>query len=60
MAFFPAYSKDSPRYHCTKQKVPGLLLTYKADKYTGDDAFDLLVIYPSGLARETHYDMKVK
>jgi hypothetical protein len=35
-------------------------VSYKADKYVGDDAFDVLVIYPEGFAREVRYDISVR
>jgi hypothetical protein len=57
---FPAYSKESNRYKCTQHKVKGALISYKADKYTGTDEFDVLVIYPDGFAREVHYDIAVR
>jgi len=57
---FPNYSKESNRYKCTQHKVKGVLVNYKAEKYVGDDAFDLLVLYPGGFAREVHYDMSVR
>jgi hypothetical protein len=57
---FPSYSKESNRYKCNEHKVKGVLVNYKAEKYVGDDAFDLLIIYPGGLAREVHYDMNVR
>jgi hypothetical protein len=57
---FPSFSKESNRYKCTQHKVKGVLVNYKAEKYVGDDAFDLLILYPGGFAREVHYDMSVR
>ena len=57
---FPSYSKESNRYKCTQHRVKGVLVNYKAEKYVGDDAFDLLVLYPGGFAREVHYDISVR
>jgi hypothetical protein len=57
---FPAYSKESNRYKCNQHKVKGVLVNYKAEKYVGDDAFDLLILYPGGLAREVRYNMDVR
>jgi hypothetical protein len=57
---FPHFSKESVRSKCNQQKVKGVLVNYKAEKYVGDDAFDLLIIYPGGLAREVHYDISVR
>ena len=38
-----------------------MLVNYKAaEKYTGNDAFDLLILYPDGLAREHHFDISVR
>jgi hypothetical protein len=57
---FPSYSKESNRYKCTQHKVKGILVNYKAEKYTGDDVFDLLILYPGGYAREVRYNMNVR
>jgi hypothetical protein len=57
---FPAFSKESNRYKCNQHKVKGVLVNYKAEKYVGEDAFDLLIIYPGGFAREVHYDIGVR
>jgi hypothetical protein len=59
-AHFPSFSKESNRYKCTQHKVKGVLVNYKAEKYVGEDAFDLLVLYPGGFAREVHYDIGVR
>ena len=41
---------------CNEHKV-----NYKsAEKYVGDDAFDLLVLFPAGIAWEVHYDISVR
>jgi hypothetical protein len=56
-AHFPSFSKESNRYKCTQHKVKGVLVNYKAEKYVGEDVFDLLIIYPGGFAREVHYDI---
>jgi hypothetical protein len=49
---YPNYSKEQLRFKCNQHRVKGTAITYKADKYVGDDAFDVLVIYPEGFARE--------
>jgi hypothetical protein len=59
-AHFPAFSKESNRYKCNQHKVKGVLVNYKAEKYVGEDAFDLLILYPGGFAREVHYDIGVR
>jgi hypothetical protein len=59
-AHFPVFSKESNRYKCNQHKVKGVLVNYKAEKYVGEDAFDLLIIYPGGFAREVHYDIGVR
>jgi hypothetical protein len=39
----------------------GILVNYKAaEKYTGSDEFDLLVLYPHGTAWEIHYNISVR
>jgi hypothetical protein len=39
----------------------GTLVNCKAaEKYTGNDEFDLLVLYPAGFARELHFDISVR
>jgi hypothetical protein len=36
-------------------------INYKsAEKYTGDDTLDLLVLFPGGTAWEAHYDISVR
>ena len=57
---FPSYAKESNRYKCTQHKVKGLLVNYKPEKYVGEDAFDILVMYPGGFAREVHYAISVR
>ena len=59
-SYFPNYSKQSNRYKCTQHKVKGVLVNYKPEKYVGEDAFDILIIYPGGFAREVHYDINVR
>jgi hypothetical protein len=57
----PGYPKESSRYKCNQHKVKGTLVNYKsAEKYVGDDALDLLVLFPSGFAWEVHYDISVR
>jgi hypothetical protein len=58
---FPSYPKEHSRYKCIQYKVKGVQLNYKsAEKYVGDDAFDLLVLFPGGFAWEVHYDVSVR
>jgi hypothetical protein len=58
---FPTYPKDHIRSKCNQHKVKGVQLNYKsAEKYVGDDAFDLLVLFPGGFAWEVHYDISVR
>ena len=57
---FPTFSKQSNRYKCNQHKVKGVLVNYKPEKYVGEDAFDILIIYPDGFAREVHYDISVR
>jgi hypothetical protein len=35
-------------------------VNYKADKYVGEDTIEVLVLYPSGLAREHCYNITVR
>jgi hypothetical protein len=56
---YPNYSKEQLRFKCNQHRVKGTAITYKAE-YVGDDAFDVLVIYPEGFAREVHYDISVR
>ena len=58
---FPNYPKENIRSKCNQHKVKGVQVNYKsAAKYVGDDAFDLLVLFPSGFAWEVHYDISVR
>jgi hypothetical protein len=53
---YPYFSKENIRSKCNQHKVKGTLVNYKAaEKYTGNDEFDLLVLFPSGFAWEVHY-----
>jgi hypothetical protein len=58
---YPHYAKENIRSKCNQHKVKGTLVNYKAaEKYTGNDEFDLLILYPTGFARELHYDISVR
>jgi hypothetical protein len=58
---YPYYSKENIRSKCNQHKVKGMLVNYKtAEKYTGKDEFDLLILYPEGFARELHFDISVR
>jgi hypothetical protein len=58
---FPNFPKDSVHFKCNQHKVKGMQINYKsAEKYVGDDAFDLLVLFPGGSGWEVHYDMSVR
>jgi hypothetical protein len=38
-----------------------MLVNYKAaEKYTGSDEFDLLILFPGGYAWELHYDISLR
>ena len=55
------FAKESIRYKCNQHRVKGMLVNYKAaEKYTGKDEFELLILYPDGLAREHHFDISVR
>jgi hypothetical protein len=50
---FPNYAKEQIRYKCNQHKVKGVQVNYKsAEKYVGDEAFDLLILFPGGFAWE--------
>ena len=58
---YPHFPKENIRSKCSQYKVKGTLVNYKAaEKYTGNDEFDLLVLYPGGFARELHFDISVR
>jgi hypothetical protein len=58
---FPNYPKEHVRFKCNEHKVKGIQINYKsAEKYVGDDAFDLLVLFPNGFAWEVHFDISVR
>ena len=55
------YAKENIRSKCNQHKVQGALVNYKAaEKYTGNDEFDLLILFPAGTAWEVHYDISVR
>ena len=58
---FPSYPKENLRYKCNQHKVKGMEIHYKsAGKYTGNDALELLVLFPNGFAWEVQYDVSVR
>jgi hypothetical protein len=58
---FPNFEKENIRSKCNQHKVKGMQINYKAaEKYTGNDEFDLLILYPGGFAREVHFDIRVR
>jgi hypothetical protein len=58
---YASYPKENIRSRCNHHRVKGTLATYKsAEKYTGDDEFDLLVLLPGGFAQEIHYNISVR
>jgi Tfp pilus assembly protein PilV len=45
---YPSFEKENIRYKCNQHKVRGQQLNYKsAEKYTGSDTLELLVLYPA-------------
>jgi hypothetical protein len=58
---YPNYPKENIDVKCNEYKVKGTLVNYKsAEKYTGNDEFDLLILFPGGMAWEIHYDISVR
>jgi hypothetical protein len=58
---FPGYPKESSRVKCNQHKIKGMQVDYKSEgKYIGDDAVDLLVLFPAGFAWEIHIDVSVR
>jgi hypothetical protein len=58
---FPSFQKENIRYKCNQQKVKGMQVNYKsAEKYVGDDALDLLLLFPAGTAWEVHFNVSVR
>jgi hypothetical protein len=57
---YPYFPKENIRSKCNQNKVKGTLVNYKAEKYTGNDEFDLLILYPGGFAREYHFNISVR
>jgi hypothetical protein len=56
--YFP---KENIRSKCNQHKVKGMLVNYKAaEKYSGKDELDLLIIFPRGFAWEHHFDISVR
>jgi hypothetical protein len=55
------YPKENIRSKCNQHRVKGVLVNYKAaEKYTGSDELDLLVLFPHGTAWEIHYNINVR
>jgi hypothetical protein len=58
---FPVYAKTNIRFKCNDKKTRGLIINYKSTGgYIGSDTFEVLILYPSGLAREVHYNLNVR
>ena len=58
---FPNFEKENIRYKCNQHKVRGQQVNYKsAEKYSGSDTLELLVLYPGGFAREVQFDIRVR
>ena len=58
---FPSYPKEHVRFRCNEHKVRGSQLNYKsAEKYVGSDELELLVLWPTGLGWEVHYNVSVR
>jgi hypothetical protein len=58
---YAGYPKDSAYVKCNQHKVKGTQIDYKsADKYTGSDVFEVLVLFPNGFAWEVTYDVSVR
>lgn len=56
-----AWPKDTFRYKCGQHKVQVHQIKYKsADKYTGKDEADVLVLWDGGYAWEVHLDIDVR
>jgi hypothetical protein len=59
--YYPGYPKENIRSKCNEHKVKGIQVNHKsAEKYTGKDEFDLLILFPTGIAWEVHYDIDVR
>jgi hypothetical protein len=58
---FPGYAKEHVRFKCNEHKVRGTQVSYKsAEKYVGSDEFDLLILFPTGVGWEVHYNIDVR
>ena len=58
---YAQWPKENIRSKCNQHKVKGTLVNYKAaEKYTGNDEFDLLILLPGGFAWEAHFNMNVR
>jgi hypothetical protein len=58
---FPNFAKDNVRAKCNAKKLRGVIVNYKSSGgYVGPDGFDLLVLYPTGFAREVRFNINVR
>jgi hypothetical protein len=58
---FTNYPKTSVRFKCNEKRTRGVLINYKsAGGYIGSDKFEILVLYPTGYAREVTYNLSVR
>ena len=59
--FSPATKKKISATNAISIKFEAMQVNYKsAEKYTGSDTLELLVLYPGGFAREVQFDINVR
>ena len=58
---FPNYARETIRRKCNHHRVKGMQINYKStENYIGDDALELLVLFPTGFAWEIQSDVSVR
>jgi len=58
---FPNFAKTNIRFKCNDKRTRGFFIKYKSTGgYVGPDKFEMLILYPSGLAREVNYNINVR
>jgi hypothetical protein len=58
---FPNFAKTNVRFKCNEKRTRGVLINYKSTGgYVGSDKFEVLVLYPTGYAREVLYNVNVR
>ena len=58
---FMQWPKDHHLFKCNAKKIPGTVINYTSDRaFSGDDATELLMLFPDGSAAQVQLQLHVK